>query len=366
MFGNSLFANYVRIGIRSLVKDRAYSAINIAGLSIGIACCLILGLYLHNELNYDGYHDKQDRLYRVVNRLTINGKTDFASATSRQLGPMLEEQYPEIEDSVRFDEVPVAQSLLRDSSNQSYFWDNLYYADPSALSMFDFHVLYGDQATALVDPNSMAISESFARQYFGDRNPIGEILSTDSYNFRVDLVYADQPDNTHLKYDALLSYNRLPAIEGVQRREGLWNINLFTYLLMQEGYKPGRFEQISTSFFDNNMRAMAEQFNIEASVEFELEPVRSVHLYSTTTYDLPRGNIFYVYAFAAIAVFVLLVACINYMNLATARSTKRAKEVGMRKVLGASRAQLVTQFIGESIFYAIFSLLLALLIAWGG
>lgn len=365
MLGNSLFANYLRVGTRSLIKDRAYSAINIVGLSIGIACCLILGLYLYNELNYDGYHEKRDRLYRVVNRLTINGKTDFASATSRQLGPLLEEQYPEIEDSVRFDDVPVAQSLLRDSSNQTYFWDDLYYADPSALSMFHFDVLYGDPATALVDPNSMAVSESFARRYFGDRNALGETISTDSYNFRVDLVYADQPDNTHLKYDALLSYNRLPQLEGAQRREALWNINLFTYVLMQEGYEPERFQQISSSFYDNNMRAMAEQFNINASVEFELEPVPDIHLYSSTIYDLPRGNIFYVYAFAAIAVFVLLVACINYMNLATARSTKRAKEVGMRKVLGASRGQLVTQFVGESIFYAVFSLLLALLIAWG-
>ena len=362
MFGNTLFANYVRIGVRSLVKDRAYSAINIAGLTIGIACCLILGLYLYNALNYDAYHDKQERVYRIVNELNMNGKTDFAAATSTQLGPILAEQFPEIEDYVRVMEVPFAQALLRDNNNQAYFWNKLYYADNSIFSLFSHDVIYGDPATALVDPNSIAVSESFARRYFGDRNPIGESISNDSNTFRIELVYADQPENTHLQYDALISYNRLPPQEGVQRREALWSIGIYTYLLMQEGFDPADFQRISDTFFDNNMREMAEEFNINATLRFELEPLARVHLYSTTIYDLPRGNIFYVYAFGAIALFVLLVACINYMNLATARSTRRAKEVGMRKVLGASRGQLVTQFIGESVFYVVSSLALALLL----
>jgi putative ABC transport system permease protein len=364
MFGNSLFTNYVRTGMRSLVKDRAYSAINIAGLSIGIACCLILGLYLYNALNYDAYHDKQDRLYRVVNELTINGKTDFAAITSRELAPLLAEQYPEVEQAMRIGEVPFAQSQLRDSANQAYYWRNLYYASPAILSMLSHDVLYGDPSTALIDPSSIAVSESLARRYFGDRNPIGETLTTDSDSFRIDLVYADQPENTHLKYDALISYNHLPQLEGAQRREALWNINVYTYVLMTQGFDPANFETISKSFFDNNMRAMAEQLNINASVHFVFEPIADVHLYSTTAYDSPRGNIFYVYAFGAIAIFVLAVACINYMNLATARSTRRAKEVGMRKVLGASRGQLVAQFIGESIFYALTSLTLALFFCW--
>lgn len=364
MLGNSLFANYVRIGLRSLVKDRAYSAINIAGLSIGIACCLILGLYLYNALNYDAYHDKQDRLYRVVNELTINGKTDFAAISSRELAPLLAEQYPEVEQAMRLAEVPFAQSQLRDSANQAYYWQNLYYANPAILSMLSHNVLYGDPSTALVDPSSMAVSESFARRYFGERNPVGETLTTDSDSFRIDLVFADQPENTHLKYDALISYNHLPKLEGAQRREALWNIGVYTYVLMKKGFDPTNFETISNSFFDNNMRAMAEQLNINASVRFVFEPIADVHLYSTTAYDLPRGNIFYVYAFGAIAIFVLAVACINYMNLATARSTRRAKEVGMRKVLGASRGQLVAQFTGESIFYALISLFLALILCW--
>ncbi|MCB1666267.1 MAG: ABC transporter permease [Pseudomonadales bacterium] len=359
----SLLNNYLRVGLRSLRKDRVYSAINIAGLSIGIACCLILGLYLRSALNYDAYHEKRDRLYRIVNELSINAKTDYAASTSTALGPMMSAQHPEIEAFTRFEPVPFAQSQFRGADNQAYAWDYLYYADPAVLRMFSFDVLYGNPETALVDPNSIAVSERFARRYFGDRNPVGEQIRTESDTFRIDLVFADQPETTHLKYDALLSYNFLPVPETNDPREALWNISPYTYLLLKEGVAASDFSRIGEDFFERNMLPLAQQLNINARVRFNLEPVASIHLHSTTIYDAPRGNITYVYAFGVIAFFVLLVACINYVNLATARSTRRAKEVGMRKVMGATRIQLLGQFIGESLFYVLVSFLLALLLS---
>ncbi len=358
----SLFANYVLVAVRNLRRDRVYGAINIAGLSLGIACCLVLGLYLNNALNFDAYHANSGRVYRVVNALTLNGKTDFAAATSHQLGPMMAEQHPEIIAFTRFREVSYAQSLLRDSQNQAYRWERLFYADPSVFTLFDFEVLAGDRTAALQDPASIAVSERFARRYFGDANPLGQQISTDTDTFRIDLVFADQPENTHLKYDALLSSLVLPEPEGTERREALWNISTYTYVMMPEGYDAAAFPALGQQFYDNNMRAMAEQLNLTVSLQFSLEALPDIHLHSTTVYDLPRGNMMAVYAFGLIAGFVLLVACINYMNLATARSIKRAKEVGMRKVLGAGRGQLVAQFMGESLVYVIASFVLALVL----
>lgn len=359
-----MFNSYLLLGLRRLLREKSYSIINIAGLSIGIACCMILGLYLANELGYDRHHTNHERVYRVVNEFGINGNVDFAAITSTQLAPLLQEQFSEIEAAARFQPMPSPRYLLKDGSGRGFYWERLYSADNNVFKIFTHDILYGDPATALIDPSSMAVSESFARRYFGDRNPLGESISTDINTYRIDLVFADLPANSHLQYDALLSYNRIVQPEGIERRQALWNINVFSYVLMREGFQPEDFAAISTQFFDNNMAEMARQFNINATVRLLLEPLADIHLHSTTTYDQPRGNLFYVYAFAAIAVFVLAVACINYMNLATARSTRRAKEVGMRKVLGATHGQLVKQFVGESVCYALVSLLLALLITW--
>lgn len=359
-----MFSHYFNIGLRTLLREKSYSLINIAGLSIGIACCMILGLYLTHELTYDRHHPNNERVFRIVNEFGLNGNVDYAAVTSTQLAPLLQEQYPEVELAGRLQSMPSPRYLLRTTDNQGFYWEDLYSADNSILKILGHDVLYGDIDTALIDPTSMAVSESFARRYFGDRNPLGETILTDISAYRIDLVFADLPANSHMKYDALLSYNRIAQPEGIARRQALWNIGAYTYVLMREGYDASSFETISNSFFENNMAEMARTMNINAVVRFFLEPISSVHLNSTTTYDRPRGNLFYVYAFAAIAVFVLSVACINYMNLATARSTRRAKEVGMRKVLGATKGQLIGQFTGESVLYSVISLLLALLIAW--
>jgi len=364
MSAPSLFTSYIRIALRKLVKERSYSAINIAGLSIGIACCLILGLYLHNELSYDQHNTRKDRIYRVINEFTINGDSTYAAVTSTQLAELLVEQNPEIEYATRFRNVPNAQSLMRSNDNQAFYWEDVYLTDHATFNIFSHDVLYGNPDTALLDPNSIAVSASFAERYFGDSNPIGQTISTDAYNYRIDLVFADLPENTHLKYDVLISYKQVPALESNERSQELWSINAYTYVLLPETLTVDDFRTLSEEFYERNMLPVAQQLNINAQATFFLEPLADIHLRSTTDFDLPRGNVFYIYAFSAIALFVLIVACINYINLATARSIGRAKEVGMRKVLGASRSQLLGQFIGESVIYVLFALLIAVLITW--
>lgn len=358
-----MIATYFKSTLRVLLREKSYSLINIAGLSIAIACCLILGLYLSNELSYDRHYANHQRVYRLVADFSLNGGNDYTSLTSTQVGRMMHEQFDEIEAYARFSPMPAPRWLMR-SRGEDYFWDNVYSANNGVFDLFSHEVIYGDPELALIEPDSMAVSETFARRYFGDANPIGEIIETENNDYRIDLVFRDLPENSHLKYDVLLSYERIGDPDPVQALQQLWSIGVFTYLMFDEDYDVENFEQLSTQFFDESMIPVARQFGLDANVRFILEPLADVHLNSTTSYDLPRGNVFYVYAFAAIAVFVLLVACINYMSLATARATKRAKEVGMRKVLGASRAQLVGQFVGEPIFYAVISLLFALLLTF--
>ncbi|HIL98172.1 MAG TPA: FtsX-like permease family protein, partial [Pseudomonadales bacterium] len=249
--------------------------------------------------------------------------------------------------------------ILRSDSDQ-YYWDNVFLADENIFDILQHEIIYGDPTSALKDPLAIAISASMSKRYFGESNPIGETLSTDTAAYQVTLVFADPPANTHLKYPALLSYNRLKAFFGDTPNisQALWNISDYTYLKIQPDVKPADFKAISEDFFSRYMSENAQQFN--SNWRFFIEPLAGIHLNSKTTYDEPRGNRFYVYVFSSIACFVLLIACINYMNLETARSVSRAREIGMRKIIGAHKEQIVMQFLSESLVFTFLSLIIAL------
>ena len=358
-----MFSNYLKITIRKLYREKLYALINISGLAIAIACCVILGLYLRSELTYDQYQTNHERIFRLEREFIINGKSSRYAINSPVIGPMLAEDYPEVAAYVRLR--PNLQELLIRHEDDAYYWERTFIADDNIFEFFTHDIIYGDPKTALFDPNSVAVSETFARTYFGDANPIGKTVSTDTGGPRaITLVFADQPENTHLKYDVLYSYNHESVAipdNMTARRENLWGGYDYTYLMMPEGYRASDFQRINDSFYS---RYAEEQGRTQgASFRTWLSPLADIHLNSADLeYDVPGGNKFYLYGFAAVAIFILLVACINYMNLATARAAKRAKEVGMHKILGASRRQLIIQFLWESMCFAFIATIIGIVL----
>jgi putative ABC transport system permease protein len=350
-----------KIALRTLARDKTYALLNVAGLALAIACCLILGLYLRSELTYDQSHVNHERIFRVVNEFEINGKLDRFAVTSPMLGPMLNDDNADVQAVVRFLTSNTQRFIQR--GDEGIYWDNVYLTDPNVFEVFTHTVIYGDPKTALEGPTSAAVSRTLAERYFGDRNPLGETLTVDGNDVQIMLVFEDLPENTHLKYDLLFSSNiplYLTPDDITQRRQRLFNVGWYTYLLMPENYDPASFGEVSRTFFERHMTEIGTRIN--AQWRSWLQPLDDIHLYSDLSGDQPTGNRYYLYGFIAVALFTLLVACINYMNLATARAAKRAKEVGMRKILGSSRRALIFQFLVESLLLASVSVVLGVLL----
>ncbi|HYP81177.1 MAG TPA: FtsX-like permease family protein [Steroidobacteraceae bacterium] len=354
--------NYLAVLFRNLRRERLYAAINIAGLALGIACCLILGLFLKSEFTYDQHFKGHEHIYRAVNEFTTGGANDKFAFTSNALGPMMAEQYPQaIKTYVRFQSNSNNGGVAVHVGDKLFFWEHSYFVDPNVFEVFTHKILYGDPKTALQDGANIAISESVARKYFGNENPIGKLLTMDSGNSsKISLVFADLPANTHLKYDLLFS-NNLPFLRltdnPAQRRRQLTGIGIYTYFVMTPSFRVSDWKRINDEFVERNMKDVLQSFN--ATWRSWLQPLREVHLQTEVQDTLPGGNRMYLLGCAAVALIILVIACINYMNLATARATRRARSIGIRKILGASRGMLAMQFLGEAILFALLALVLA-------
>jgi putative ABC transport system permease protein len=342
----------IKAALRTFYREKAYAIINLSGLSLALACCLILGLYLRGELTYDRHHLRHKQIFRVANEFTTSGTVDRVALTSMSLGPMLKDNYPEVKSYVRLQPLALQQKVMIRNGNKTLYWPDVYLVDENIFDIFTHRIVYGDPKTALKDPSSAAVSESFARKYFGDANPIGKIINADYGGAlspkKITLVFRDLPENTHLKYHVLFRFQGLPP--SIDPRNLLFGVSNYTYLLMPENYNPDNYKSISSAFYARFMDSLGKSLGIKW--RSWLEPMADIHLYSDLSYDLPTGNRYYIFGFAAVAIFILLVACINYVNLATARAVRRAKEIGMRKILGAPRLLLIFRFLGEAVLFA--------------
>jgi len=344
-----MLINYLKVAFRNLLINKVFSIINIAGLCIGMTSCIFILLWVHDELSFDRFHSNSKELFRVVEEQHFAGGQVFPIAiTPGPLAPALKEKVPEILNSTRY--LPVGRRILK-SGKKRFIENGIVIADPSFIQMFSFPLLKGDPNTALSDIHSIILTENMAKKYFGDQNPIGMMLLIDNeYNFKVTGVLENTPQNSHLKFDFIIPF---VFLKELGQDLSMWDVNsYYTYVLLQENVPYQKVNEKITDFIKN--------YSDESVTELDLQPLEKIHLYSDYTADIQgNGDIFYVRIFTIIALFVLLIACINYMNLSTARSSKRAREVGLRKVVGASKRQLLRQFMGESVIISFFSLLLA-------
>lgn len=352
-----MLKNLIIVALRNLRKDKIYSAINILGLSIGITCSVFLLMYILDELSYDRYHGKADNIYRVVSNIREPDNAFTWAVAQIPLADELRDNYPEVKNAVRF--FGLGRTLYKHEEKE-FYEERFYLADSTVFDMFDYNFLYGDVNTALDNPNSIVMTRTSANKYFGRDDAVGLSFRNqqgDVYN--VTGVIEDVPLNSHFIFDALISRNTMPDYQGS------WgNFGVFTYLHLPAGYDLSKMDSSLIKVIREKVDPIFAEFGI--TIRYELQRITDIHLHSKIQDEAEEGgDISYIYVFGAVAAFMLIIACINYMNLATARSASRAKEVGIRKVMGSQRLQLIAQFITESVLLALIALAVSLLLIYG-
>ena len=355
-----MFNNYMKVVIRNLLKHKGYLVTNVFGLAVGIASCVLIVLYIQDELSFDQYHENKDRIYRLAVSETAGDKVDEWAMSPAPWAPVLVQDYPEIENVTRV-RPPASRWLIRHEEKRFYEADFVF-VDSTFVDLFSIHLIRGDAKTALAEPHTVVLSASVAEKYFGDGNPIGEVITGDNrYEFTVTGVMQDIPDNSHFHFDFLASFASLTAngLYGEPSTMQNHNHSLYTYLMLREGAVPEALELKLSGFLEKYLGERLETLGIE--LRPFLQPLTEIHLNSNLRGELEaNSDILYVYLFSTLAGFVLLIACINYMNLSTARSARRAHEVGIRKVLGSHQVQLIKQFMSESVLFSLLALVVAL------
>ncbi|MDZ7742378.1 MAG: ABC transporter permease [Bacteroidota bacterium] len=360
-----MFLNFFKSAFRNFIRSKFYSLLNVLGLSIGLAVFIFLFLYVKNEISYDTYHEKADRIYRIESDFYISGNPDRFAIVPVPMAHALKIEYPEVESFVRFNDIGRTSFTI---GNKEYFEDDFYFADSTVFDVFTHKMLMGDPDKSLVEPNSVVLTQSVAKKYFADENPMGKIIESESgRNYKVTGVIEDLPRNSHLRFDALLSASTMAHAVGEDNFNSMepgrfWNIGVYSYVLLNENASIQSIHDKFEGFYDKYMKPIGDQIN--GSFNLMSTPLHETHFVGGLQSDLPKGNMTYVYIFAAVALLILMLAAINYMNMATARSAKRSREVGIRKVAGAFRAQLIWQFIGESLMITFLALLIALLLVY--
>jgi putative ABC transport system permease protein len=333
-----MLKNYFLIAIRNLFKNKSSSFINILGLVIGLCCCLLIGVYIKNELNYDRFEKNGDRIFRVIMEYSFDGGTASKKGnfTSMKVAPTLKKKFPEVENAVRMIKIPSVIRYKDKLLNEKKFM----YVDSGVFKLFSLALLEGNPKTVLQAPHQLVVTKSTARRYFGDQDPIGKLVQvgSDSVPYLITGMTQDYPENSQIKFDFLASFTSLDMSE----EQTYWDANYTTYLLLKDPASANKLEQKINGFMKKEMAGQG------ASIQFSLEAFKRVHLYSEYGGFEPNNNIKYIYILEGVTLLLLIIASFTYVNLNIARSVERAKEVGVRKVIGAGKGQLFWQFIGES------------------
>lgn len=355
-----MWRNYLSIAVRNLNRSRSYAFISGASLAVGMAVCLLIGLWIRDELSYDAFHPHADRTYRIATRHHAPDCTPASATTPRPLAEAVAREIPAVVDATRLSRERAERVLVR-HRDAHFFEERVFFADSNVFDVFSIPLLYGDPETALAKPFSVVITETTARKYFGDRNPLGETLALrltgdrDVFDYRVTGVAQDVPRNAHFHFDVLVAYQGHPLVGSPDDQHNWRGLNLYTYVLLRPGAAPEAVENALSRMVETQIPPAAESYR------FFLQPLTSIHLHSHLRSEIePNGDVAYVYLFAAIALAILVLAGINFINLTTARSVSRAREVGVRKALGSGRGQLVGRFLAESVLLSLLALLLAL------
>lgn len=348
-----MLKNYLKIALRSILKHKAYSFINIAGLSIGMASSILILLWVQNELSYDTWHKDARQTYRI----TCNAGDFRAAVNPAGMPGGLQSEMPVIKNTLR---ISHPMTALFETGIRKFEEKRVFYADSTFLQVFSFPLVKGDVRTALARPDGVLLTEETAKKYFGQGDPLGKTLRKDNgSNVVVTGVLANIPSNTHLQFDVILPLSAVAHTDHDLITPTWDNFNFYSYVVLDKHFDA---TPAALARLQHQMDEIYKKHDKEVKANFQLQPLTDIHLYSSgLQVDLPmHGNAQYVSIFFVVAIFILVVACINFMNLATARSARRAKEVGLRKVVGAMRGQLIGQFLGESLLISFFSLLTAI------
>jgi putative ABC transport system permease protein len=345
-----MFKHYFQIAWRNLWKSRVFSIINVLGLAVGITCCLLMALYIKHELSYDDFQQKGDRIARVIMEYSFSGSVSKGNFTSTKVAPAFKRTFPEVESAVRMSQVGRVVQYGDQLFNEKRFL----FADSSFFDLFSFRLLKGNRQQALSGPNKVVLTASAAQKYFGAQDPMDKIIKVGSNgaDYVVTGVIEDCPSNSQIKFDLLASFSSL----GANQEKTYWDANFTTYFLLKDKASIASLQAKIPGFMKQEMKGLTGT----DYVTFWLEPFKRIHLYSEYQGFEPNGSIVYVYIVGAVAILMLLIACFTYVNLSTARSMERAKEVGIRKVTGAYQKQIFWQFISESFILSVVALIISI------
>jgi putative ABC transport system permease protein len=352
-----MLRNLIVVSLRNLLQNRSYTLLHILGLTLGITCALFITLYIVDEVSYDDFHDKRGRIYRIVTTILDSGKETNYPSTQVPMATELETKYTEVEGAIRF--LGAGRELFENPDARLQFYEeNFYFTDSTVFDVFTFPLIHGDPSQALAQPNTVVVTESTARRYFGTTDAIGKTILSKGKLYTVTGIAGNPPSNSSIRFDALLSFASLPSTIGSWDS---WYPD--TYVLINESRTKGEVDAVLSTIAKERVAPLFDNSGIK--IRYWLQPLTDIHLKSGFGQD-GSDSYEYILIFLAIGVFVILLACINYINLATARAARRAKEIGIRKTIGSTKGHIVIQFAAESTVLAFISLFFSIMLTATG